>query len=85
MRGMPTLTFSLQYLEDLECPYELDAASTASDQILDWLLHYAVDLAYTDSGILLDRTFLLKQLHIQSFAAEHYLNGMCPSQTTRPD
>ena len=40
----------LQYLEDLDCPLEFDAASAERPDIMDWLLHYAVDLVYEDNG-----------------------------------
>ncbi len=39
----------MQYLTNLECPLDLSAAS-ASNDVLDWLLHYAVDLEYGDRG-----------------------------------
>lgn len=40
----------MQYLADLECPFTQDAASGTSKEVMDWLLHYAVDLAYGDHG-----------------------------------
>ena len=40
----------MQYLTDLECPFSAEIASVATYEIMDWLLHYAVDLAYTDNG-----------------------------------
>ena len=40
----------LQYLEDLDCPLEFDAASAERPEVMDWLLHYAVDLIYEDHG-----------------------------------
>ncbi|CAL5227217.1 g10137 [Coccomyxa viridis] len=39
-----------KYLTDLECPFSLKASAAAGDEVMDWLLHYAVDLAYTDSA-----------------------------------
>ena len=39
----------MQYLTNLECPLDHKAASASSD-VLDWLLHYAVDLEYGDRG-----------------------------------
>ena len=39
----------MQYLTNLECPLDPSAASASSD-VLDWLLHYAVDLEYGDRG-----------------------------------
>lgn len=55
----------MQYLTDLECPFGLKAASVASDEIVDWLLHYAVDLAYTDNGKLCDGPLLLDQITLK--------------------
>ena len=40
----------MQYLTNLECPLDPGAAS-ASNDVLDWLLHYAVDLEYGDRGV----------------------------------
>lgn len=40
----------MQYLADMECPLDSNAASSASSEVVDWLLHYAVDLAYEDNG-----------------------------------
>ena len=40
----------MQYLTDLECPFTHDAAFGTSKEVKDWLLHYAVDLAYEDLG-----------------------------------
>ena len=39
----------MQYLTNLECPLDPSAASAKND-VLDWLLHYAVDLEYGDRG-----------------------------------
>ena len=40
----------MQYLKDLECPFDFDTAFAESSGIMDWLLHYAVDLTYSDRG-----------------------------------
>ena len=40
----------MQYLKDLECPIDFNTASSESSGIMDWLLHYAVDLTYSDRG-----------------------------------
>lgn len=40
----------MQYLTDLECPFIHDAAFGTSKEVMDWLLHHAVDLAYGDHG-----------------------------------
>ncbi|CAK0757444.1 hypothetical protein CVIRNUC_002540 [Coccomyxa viridis] len=44
----------LKYLTNLECPLDLSAAS-ASNDVLDWLLHYAVDLEYGDRAEQVDK------------------------------
>ncbi len=51
-------TCALQYLKDLECPFSLKPSAAPSNEVMDWLLHYAVDLAYTDSGKNCQKAFL---------------------------
>jgi hypothetical protein len=40
------LFFLLQYVTDLECPVNHEK----KEQVLDWLLGYAVDTVYSDKG-----------------------------------
>lgn len=41
----------MQYLQDLKCPVESSGGPAESQKMLDWLLHYAVDLMHGDKGI----------------------------------
>ncbi|KAK9916774.1 hypothetical protein WJX75_006814 [Coccomyxa subellipsoidea] len=39
-----------QYLDDLNCPVKHTGAALKSPAVMDWLLHYAVDLMHGDKA-----------------------------------
>jgi hypothetical protein len=47
---MLMLQVCMQYLDDLNCPVKHTGAALKSPAVMDWLLHYAVDLMHGDKG-----------------------------------